>query len=422
MRKRNQVLSLLPILGLCGLTGCEVVDPAQCDGSARQIVEADEVLDEVVDGNTTFALDLYRELVDDDSNFFFSPFSISLALGMSALGAAGNTAEEMKAMLGIPLEEENWHAAIGGLGSDIGSGLHCDYELSLANRLFSQVGFPIQQSFLDAVLNHYDAPVEQMDFAGDSEGSRQYINSWISDMTQEKIPELLTPGLITANTVMVLVNAIYFKGDWLQPFEESATNEQGIFVQEDGTELTTPIMWGEIEEARYAEVENAEILELPYKGDELVMMITLPKPDVSLSELEAGLQSEDLLNWRDALEATPVFVRLPKFEMRSRASLKEALQALGMQDAFLSGVADFSRKVEPGESVHISAVVHEAYVKVDEKGTEAAAATAVVSSETSVPDYPYFEATRPFLFQIQDRLTGSVLFMGRVVDPSQAAD
>ena len=422
MDRRKQQISLIALVGWGMLGACDIEDPQECQGSARQIVETDEVLEGVVDGNTGFALELYRELVEEDENFFFSPFSLSLALGMSELGADGTTAEEMREVLGIPADESPWHAAIGGLGSDIGSELHCDYELALANRLFSQMGYPIQQSYLDAAMEYYEAPVEQMDFAGDTEGSREHINAWVAEITRDKISEALPPGLLTPQTVMVLVNAIYFKGDWMQPFDEASTNEQGIFVQEDGTELTTPIMWGEMEEARYAEVENAQILELPYKGDELSMIIALPNPGVLLSALEAELSAADITSWNAALQPTPVFVSLPKFEMRSAATLNTALEALGMEKAFIPGEADFGRKVDPGSSVYISSVIHEAYVKVDEKGTEAAAVTVVVDEPTSAPAYPYFQATRPFLFQIQDQLTGSVLFMGRVVDPTEKAD
>ena len=418
----RQFTKQVSLLSLVGLVGCDVAPPDECDGSARQILETDAALQEVVEGNTGLALELFRELAQPDENFFFSPFSISMALGMTEMGAAGNTASEMKAVLRIPDEESAWHGALGGLGADIGSGLHCDYDLAIANQLFAQQGFPIHEEFLSGVLEAYGAPVESLDFLGETELARVHINDWVSDLTNEKIPDLLKPGILTPDSVMVLVNAIYFKGDWLQPFEESATDEDGVFTQDDGTEVNAAIMRGEIDEARYAELENGQLLELPYSGDELAMVLALPEPGLSLAEFEDLLTAEDMLNWGQQLADTPVFVSLPRFEMRSSASLMESLIALGMVDAFSGVAADFSRMTDPSFGLYISAIVHEAYVKVNEEGTEAAAATAVVASPSSVPDYPTFNAAKPFLFQIQDRLTGSVLFMGRVVDPSAAPE
>ena len=411
---------LLPVFSGVSFLACDVDNPQECDGSARVIQEADSAIEEVVDGNSAFALDLFRELSPTQENFFFSPFSVSMALGMTQLGSNTNTEAEMAAVLGISEDQDVWHSSLGGLGSDIGSGLHCDYELALANRLFAQTGYPFHQDFLDGVLQAYQAPVESLDIQGDTENSRQYINEWIADITRDKIPELLKPGVLSPASVMVLVNAIYFKGNWSEQFEEQSTNQQGVFVQEDGTELITPIMWGEMEEARYAGLEDAQVLELPYAGGELAMTVILPAEGISLSDYEAQLTVEDMQEWADSLTPQPVFVSLPRFEMRSTATLNDALMSLGMVDLFVPGVADLSGMSDM--PLFVSSVVHEAYVKVNEEGTEAAAATAVVVSEASVPDYPWFEATRPFLFQIRDLLTDSVLFMGRVTDPTEVPE
>jgi serpin B len=414
----ERTFGLMAALSL-GLVACEVEEPA-CEGSAREIQAADEALQEIVEGNGAFALDLFRKLATPGENFFFSPFSISIALGMTEMGANGNTEAEMAALLRVSADEGAWHQGLGALGSDIGSGEHCSYELALANQLFAQVGYPFHQAFLDGVDEAYQAPVENLDIQGDTENSRLHINSWVSDITHAKIPELLKPGVLNSGSVMVLVNAIYFKGDWAEQFKLEDTQEDGIFTKSDGSEVSAALMWGELDAAYQELADGAQVLDLAYAGEELSMTVVLPPEGQLLADFEAQLTAESMAAWTDGLQDSAVYVTLPRFEMRSAKELKEVLTELGMVDVFLPGAADLSGMADA--DLFISAVIHEAYVKVDEEGTEAAAATAVVVGETSAPMVPTFRADRPFLFQIRDRLTGSILFMGRVADPSQVPD
>ena len=400
------------------MTGCGLDDP-NCEGSARLIQGVDSALEEVVDGNSAFALELHQALAVPTENFFFSPFSISVALGMTEMGAGGETQSQMADLLRISSDEPVWHSGLGGLGQDVGSGQHCAYQLDLANRLFAQDGYPFLASFLEDAEAAYGAPVETLDFATQPEESRQYINSWISDVTQEKIPNFLAPGVVGPSTVMVLVNAIYFKGDWAEQFDAAKTNESAVFTRDDAQEVAVAMMSSDTE-LRYRQLDDgSQIVELPYAGEELSMTVVLPPEGVSLADFEAGLDDTAIASWSEGLEQMQVFLSLPRFEMRFKASLKEVLQDLGMVEAFGNG-ADFSRMTE--QAIMVSDVIHEAYVKVNEEGTEAAAVTGVVMREASVPPSAVFEADRPFVFQIRDNLTDSILFMGHVADPSLAAE
>jgi len=379
-------------------------------GSPRVVTERTPELDAVLTGADAFSLDVYSELLaTEDGNLFISPYSMVAALGMATAGAGGETRDEMAAMLGIQ-EEAAYHEALGALTQDLNGELGRPYTLQIANKVFLSDELPVEQAFLDVTGEHYGAPAESLSF-GDPEPARQTINQWVSDHTAQKIPNLLPSGSITPTTQFVLTNAIYFLGDWAHAFDPADT-ESGLF-QTDGGSVTADLMHQNGEFKLYEDAD-LQVLRLPYLGEEVSMWVILPAEGVALSDVEATLSPDLLVAWEQGMSATTLDVTLPKWEVRSELLLNSALQNLGMQQAFTED-ADLTR-ISPDVDMYISGVYHQAFVKVDEKGTEAAAATAVVGEADSVP--PEFTADRPFTYLIRDELTGAILFMGRLVDPT----
>ncbi|CAH1779515.1 unnamed protein product, partial [Owenia fusiformis] len=365
-----------------------------------------------------FALDLYNEICGSlagSDNVFLSPFSISTALAMTYLGTAGNTATEMATVLKYP---PNVHVLFKALLTTINAP-NDNYTLNAANNLFPRTGFAILSQYVTDVMNFYFATIKELDFAGQPEPSRQYINEWVSNITMEKIPELLQVGDITPLTVLVLVNAIYFKGEWQNPFNPDLTAISAFNVTP--TQQISVAMMYNVSMYRYFEdtTLDAKILELPYTGEEVSMIIILPNQQDGLADLEANLTLSKLNaainNLYAPYTANVVNVWLPKFKIKFRSELGEHLQDLGMVDAFNAG-ADFSPLCGLC-NVRISKVIHEAFVEVNEEGTEAAAATAVIILK-GVPRPKIFRANHPFLFLIRHKKSGSILFMGRITSPN----
>ncbi|MFW6115773.1 MAG: serpin family protein, partial [Chloroflexota bacterium] len=287
-------------------------------------------------------------------------------------------------------------------------------QLNIANAIWGQEDYEFLTSFLDLLAENYGAGLRILDFAGAPEESRAIINEWVSEKTEEKIKDLLPPGIINALTRLVLTNAIYFNAAWANPFEEEAT-EDGSFTLLDGTEVQLPMM-RQVESFGYAEGSNYQAVELPYAGHEMSMVIALPG-EGELEAFEASLDATRVGAIIEELERQQVALTMPKFEYDARLSLAETLAALGMPVAF-SGEADFSGMTGSG-GLFISEVVHKAFVSVDEEGTEAAAATAVVMVESAAPGEPVeMTVDHPFIFLIRDVETGTILFVGRVVDPT----
>jgi serpin B len=374
----------------------------------------------VVAGNIAFALDLYAKIREQKGNLFLSPFSISTALAMTSAGARGNTLDEMQKALHLP---EKPHAAFGELLKKINAaGAKGKYELTTANAIWAQQGFPWRAEFTDLVNKNYGAGFMPVDFAGKPEAARQRINAWVEKETKEKIKELIPAGVIDALTRMVLTNAIYFKGNWASQFKKSNTKDQPFHL-DGGTKAEVPLMhqagtysYGE---ATFGSGERAQVLALPYVGKELSMIVLLPEAG-KLAALEAKLSAENLARWTAPLREQKVNVYLPRFklEMDQPLFLNEPLIALGMKDAFDDEKADFFGMQSGKEVLYITAVLHKAFVDVNEEGTEAAAATGVVVGVRSAPAKPtVFRADRPFLFLIRDNATGSVLFLGRYSGP-----
>jgi serpin B len=385
----------------------------------------------VAEGNNRFALQLYQRLHDDKSNLFFSPYSISAALAMTCAGARGGTQEQMTRVLHFPVSKEVLEKLIadqtpmtqeqlaqvfGKTIKDLNArGGGDKYELRVANALWGQKDYKFLPTFVGLVEKQYGGALRNVDFVAAAEQARQTINAWVAKQTNDKIKDLIGPGALDAMTRLVLTNAIYFKGNWASQFKKDQTQDQP-FTLLDGTNVQVPMM-NQQTRFGYGETDALQVLEMPYKGDELSMVILLPKKTDAIRELEQGLTGESFSKWLGAIRTRQVIVSVPKFKMTSRFSLAQVLQSMGMTDAF-SDKADFSG-MTGSRDLFISAVVHQAYVDVNEEGTEAAAATGVTMRLTSVgPDTtPVFRADHPFLFLIRDKTTGSILFLGRVMNP-----
>lgn len=372
----------------------------------------------LAEGNAEFALRLYENLRAGEGNLFFSPHSISTALAMTYAGAAGTTAEQMAKVLAFGLPADELHRLFAALQAELHEGGRGGaYELRVANALWGQEGFAFLEEFLALLQQTYDAPLRRADFMRETEGTRQTINDWVDEATNGKIKDLIGRGVLNALTRLVLTNAIYFRGFWDLKFDKDAT-EDAPFTLADGSTADVPLMRRE-DDFAYAETSTAQILELPYRGGDLSMVVVLPREADGLPALEGLLSPDELRSWLQALTNAKVSVFLPRFEITTQFSLARTLKAMGMTDAFSVKDADFSGMT--GErDLYISAVVHKAFVAVDEEGTEAAAATGVVMAlrSTAVPRSPrVFRADHPFLFLIRHKASGAVLFLGRVNDP-----
>lgn len=372
--------------------------------------------------NNQFALDLYEEigkLVEDGGNIFFSPISISTALAMTYAGAKGNTATEMEEVFHFDRfsSTTELHDSFKQLIAAFNEP-EKNYTLSLANRLFGRTGYSFLQTFLDVMYDSYNASLKELDFVGNAEGSREYINKWVEDKTEDKIKKLLLPGTIDSSTVLVLVNAIYFKGDWDTPFDPNKTTKGNFYVSEEKV-VQTDMMFMEHPTFMYGESEklDAKILELPYGEGDVSMYFILPNKVEGLSSLESKLDLDSLTSALGALRSSEIdVVQIPKFKLVQATDLKKLLIEMGLVDLFNAAAADLSG-ITGARDLVVSEVVHKAFVDVNEKGTEAAAATAVIFRETAVLDPITFVANRPFLFLICERSSGSILFLGRHAQP-----
>lgn len=358
------------------------------------------------------AIDLYGRLRSREGNLFMSPYSISTALAMTYGGARGDTATEMKKTLRFSLDPKRLHAAEAGLVR----ALHSEgVTLHVANALWAAAGHPFLPDFLDMARRHYGARVEEVDFRNE-EAARKTINDWVEQQTREKIKDLIPKDLLDALTRLVLANAIYFKGAWAEKFDEGTTGNEPFYLL-DGDQVRTMTM-EQTDNFRTATIGNVQVLELPYAGRELSMLIALPQKRDGLPALEQKLSAKSVRTWREALRKTRIRVLLPRFKIESSFSLGNVLQALGMRDAFSRDTADFSGMNGNPDDLYIAAVLHKAFVEVNEEGTEAAGATAVVMKSRGRPaPPPEFRADHPFVFLIQHEKTGAILFLGRLTNP-----
>jgi serine protease inhibitor len=367
--------------------------------------------------NTAFAVDLYHQLRGAEGNLFFSPYSISTALAMTYAGARGDTEAQMAQALHFALSQEELHPAFAALGQRLKAVQAAgDIQLNVANALWPHLDYPFLPAFLELVEANYGVALTALDYVADPEGSRQQINAWAEAQTQGKIKDLIPPRIINEFTRLVLTNAIYFKGNWASQFDPARTKDAPFTVQ-PGQMVTVPLMAQKLT-CGYGEAAGVQVLELPYVGNDLSMVILLPNAIDGLASLEAQLTPAALAQWTGRLWDTEVQIFLPRFKVEAAFRLDSALKALGMVDAFDMELANFAG-MDGKAWLVITAVLHKAFVEVNEEGTEAAAATAVVMGLRSMPPpTPVFRADHPFLFLLREKSTGSVLFLGRVVDPT----
>lgn len=456
---RRSLLALVAGLGAgcVGEPSSGAADPGTTPGptTGPTLTEApppavdDDRLATLVAANTEFALALHRELVagSPDENLFASPFSISAALAMTWAGAEGETETAMADALRFSLDQETLHPAFEALfaavepgeadGATTGEGTDATterdgttaagdepgFQLRIANALWGQEGFPFDDSFVEALADHYGAGLREADFESEPEAARGTINDWVADATEGKIEDLLPRGVIDALTRLVLTNAIYFEAEWARTFEDNATSDR-TFTSLDGSTAEVPTM-SQTESFPYAEVDGHQVIELPYVGDEVSMVVLLPA-EGTFEEFESELDRDGLVAAFDALETASGTIALPKFTFESAFSLRDALSALGMEVAFEPEAANFEGMIEDdadAPNLYVKDAVHQSYVAVDEEGTEAAAATGVViNADSAVQEGFEMVVDRPFLFFIRHRETDAILFSGRVVDAEAAQE
>lgn len=381
-------------------------------------------IDAVARAEAEFGAALYAILAEQDGDLVFSPVSIHIALAMALAGAQGDTEAQMAEALGlIGIPPERLHEALNALDALLEARNRVDppqdgeerkVELSIVNSLWGQSGFGFDQGFLDLLAANYGAGMRVVDFRAAAEAARTEINDWVAGETNDRITELLPEGAVDELTRLVLTNAVYLDATWLEPFSPEGTSD-APFTLLDGTEVSVPTMHGSVS-ARYARGDGWQAVDLAYTGGELSMLIILPDAG-RFDDVEGNLSAGLVEEVRTALAGTEVDISLPKFEIRTQADLVGALTALGMTDAFDPNVADFTG-ISTEEQLYVSGVLHEAFIAVDEAGTEAAAATAVIIGTTSVPiEVIEVDFDRPFIFVLHDGETGAALFMGRVLDP-----
>jgi serpin B len=392
--------------------------PAESNDNKAFAADTNDI-NAVVVGNTDFAFALYSRLTEDSDagNLFFSPYSISTALALVYGGARSETQSQMATALHFTLSSQRLCSAFGNLQKQlIQENKSHGYQLLIANALWGQKGEPFLKEFLDSAQNYYGASINQVDFVNETEQSRQKINSWVEEKTKNKIENLIPQGSVDRETALVLTNAIYFKGDWKTKFSKSETQNTDFNVSTN-QKVKIPLMHLKDNFKYYAD-EKLQAIELPYKGNEISMLVLLPNETEGLKEIENTLTAENLNNLLSKITMEKVDVYFPKFKMAwGTFSLTKALVELGMTDAFNPEKADFSG-MNGKKDLWISDVFHQSFIEVNEEGTEAAAATGVVMTH-ALHIESIFRADHPFIFIIKDNRSGSILFMGRVINPTE---
>ena len=369
-----------------------------------------------------FAINLYHELAKGDGNVFFSPISIQSALAMTSEGARGETAKQMAGVIQIGDSK-----AFSQMLSEIQRAPVKDQPrmtLTIANAIWAQEAYPFDPAYVALVRKQFAAEARGLDFA-QSEASRQIINKWVEDKTNNKIKDLIAQGMITQDTRMVLTNAVYFNADWASQFKDYATTDAPFMLSdpEAGGKSKTVKMMRQVNKYGYADARTHHVVSLRYAGSDQAMVLMVPKKVNGLAKVEASLTPASLSKALSGLASRKIDLSMPRFKIEQSAALGDVLKKMGMELPFDGEKADFSG-MTTAEKLSISAVVHKAFCKVDENGTEAAAATAVLMEATSAPpmeeEKPLeIRADRPFLFAIVDLSSQAVLFMGRVADPGE---
>jgi len=368
-----------------------------------------------VSANNQFAFKLYSIYKSKDGNIFFSPYSISSALAMTYEGARGKTADEMQSVFDFSKDDVLRRRDFLKINNIINK-KDKKYKLNTANALWAQKSYKFSDDYFKLIDQYYGGKVTNLDFIGDLEGSRLTINHWVEERTNDRIKDLIPKNVLDSYTRLVLTNAIYFKGKWAKEFDKKSTGEQDFNV---GSNKAVKVqMMNDNDDFNYGETDSLQILELPYQDNELSMLILLPKND-DLAAVEGSLTFEKLSEYKSLLTSEKIDVSIPRFKFETKYLMKDDLIRMGMPTAF-SGDADFSG-MTGDKDLFIGQVIHQAFVDVNEEGTEAAAATAVIMEAGSAMPQPpkVFRADHPFIFLIQEKETGNILFMGRVADPTK---
>ena len=373
---------------------------------------------DIASANNDFAINFYKSVYHErmNENIFFSPTSIVTAFSMLYEGAREDTAAQMEDVFGFESDTQSRHKSIIELMSALNR--NDSSTLTLANALWASKQYELSEPYIDTIRQAYLADVENVDFTDPEDGVKK-INNWAAEKTNDKIKEVITPSAVDAFTVAVLNNAIYFKGTWLTQFSEEDTIQKDFWTGIEYVEADFMNIFST--RFNYTIVNGTQILQLPYEGDRLSMLLILPNDLNGISGLEESLSTVMIKEWRDALYETDVDISIPKFEIKTTYGLNEPLRELGMTDVFnaikanLSGIIDSSKTVG---NIYVSQATQDAYVKVNEEGTEAAAVTTmIITDESSSLMLPHFNADHPFLFLIQDDQSGTILFMGKIVYP-----
>ncbi len=386
------------------------------------IVDAGEQADEraLVQDNSAFALDLYQKLLTSESNIFFSPYIISTAFAMTYAGARSETEKQMAKAMHFSLSHDKLHPAFSNLQDKLNKVQKGRVQLHVANSLWPHNKYPFKEKFLSLVKKNYKTEITAVDYVRQTEKARKTINTWVEDKTRGKIKESIPPGVLGISTRLVLSNAIYFKGNWRNQFDKKYTRDRLFKLSPDKT-VKTPMMYQRGEFGYWAD-KDLQVLEMPYVG-RLSMLVLLPTKVDGLSQIEKRLNVENLRKWNRHLREEKVDILLPKFKLESNFRLDRALQTMGMVDAFTDN-ADFSG-MDGTDWLYIAAVLHKALLDVNEEGTEAAAVNITIGTEKiggpRPPPPPQFYADHPFVFLIQEKQTGSILFIGRMTDPTKVS-
>jgi serpin B len=417
--KLPTVLVLLPILlSACGPSA------SLAKSNLPRITSPDASADDIrtlTDANNAFAIDLYQSLRSEDGNLIYSPYSISLALAMTYAGARGETESQMAQTLHF-LPQNELHSALNALDLELAtrgeaqSKDETPLQLNIANAVWAEQTFPFLQEYLDLIAQNYGAGIQLADFIQQHEAVRKEINDWVSNETNDKIQNLIPEGVLDPSTKMVLANAIYFKADWMHQFNPNDTHDAPFHLL-DASDVQVEMMSQSLFGIPYAQGDGYQAIELAYQGENAAMDIIVPD-EGNFSEFESTLTAEKLNEILTSMQPNAsIELGVPKFSFSADFDLKERLTAMGMPDAFDPERADFSG-MTGGRDLYIDTVLHKAFVAVDEKGTEAAAATAVIMSPTSamLSDVT-LTIDRPFIFVIRDLPSGQILFVGRVLNP-----
>ncbi|MFA5773564.1 MAG: serpin family protein [Candidatus Paceibacterota bacterium] len=375
----------------------------------------------VVLANNSFAFDVFSKLIKKGENTFFSPFSISSAFGMVYEGANGKTADEIQSVFHFPKDINILRTSFSSINNEINKP-NSDYQLTIANALWAQKDYKFLDEYFSNVDKYYSGKATNLDFKNATEDARLTINKWIEDKTNSKIKDILPPKSLDTMTKLVLTNAIYFNGKWDKTFDKKETKADTTFLSDSGNDIKVNMMQQSNDDKtifNYTENENSQMLEMPYKGDKLSMIIVLPKEN-NITSFEKLFTLSNFDNWKKNLKKQRVNVYIPQFKFGIKYLMADTLKLMGMPTAF-SGNADFS-KMDGTKDLFISSVIHQAFVDVNEDGTEAAAATVISMNAGSYfhegPVIPTFYANHPFLFVIQDTTNGNILFIGKIVNPS----